>query len=88
MQNESQQPRKEQTGNTILGRSVFADRMTIIKKNKKNTFSIQIWVEALKSWLVFDNFKSRKRAKEFLADEEETKEREAFIERQIKKQKK
>ena len=61
-------------------------KVLIFKKGK--TFSIHIWVEELKSWLIFDNFKTRKLAKEFLADESEMQEVRMFIEKRIADEKK
>lgn len=62
------------------------NRMTVINK-KKDKYQIQIWVKELSSWLVFDNFGSRKNAKEFLADKKEMAEVEALIERSLKAEK-
>lgn len=63
------------------------NRMTVINR-KKDKYQIQIWVEELKSWLVFDGFTSRKNAKEFLADEKEMGEVDAFIKRSLEEEKK
>jgi len=57
----------------------------LITKNG-SVYRIQIWVEKLSSWLVYDNFKTRKLAKAFLADKKEINEIKLFIARQIKKQ--
>jgi hypothetical protein len=49
----------------------------ITKRGK--TYSIQLWIDDLKSWLVFDNFKTKKLAKEFLEDKKEMAEVKRFI---------
>jgi predicted nuclease with TOPRIM domain len=59
----------------------------IITKNKKRGYSIQIWVNELKSWLVFDGFKTQKHAKEFLADKKEMAEVKKYIQKAIKGEK-
>jgi len=61
----------------------------LITKNKKSNkkhkgYSIQIWIDKISSWLVFDNFKSLKQAKEFLADKKEIAEVKRYIKKVIK----
>jgi len=60
--------------------------MTTINR-KKDKYQIQIWVEELSSWLVFDNFSSRKMAKDFLASDKEMEEVETFIARSLEAEK-
>ncbi|MDY0143725.1 MAG: hypothetical protein RBR97_17710 [Bacteroidales bacterium] len=62
------------------------NRMTTINR-KKDKYQIQIWVEELSSWLVFDNFSSRKMAKDFLASDKEMEEVETFIARSLEAEK-
>ena len=62
------------------------NRMTVINR-KKGKYQIQIWVEELSSWLVFDNFESRQNAKDFLADKKEMAEVENLIARSLEAEK-
>jgi len=54
----------------------------VILKNGK-TYSVQIWIDKLKSWLVFDNFKTRKLAKEFIHDKKEQEEVKLYIKKAV-----
>lgn len=65
-------------------------RTTIITKCKEGKFAgkyrVQIWVDELMAWLAFDGFADKKTARKFLYDEKEMIERDLFIERTIKEQ--
>jgi hypothetical protein len=65
----------------------YKNRMTTINK-KKDKFQIQMWIEELKSWLVFDNFKSKAHAQEFLDDEKEREDIEKYVVEELKNQSK
>lgn len=61
--------------------------MQVIITEKDKKYSIQMWIDELKSWLVFDNFKSKKQAQKFLADKKEMAEVKGYIKRTIKGEK-